>query len=329
MGSLAEKRVLATGKRTSALEGLSLESVRVLVELVANSATVEVELVERRFKERARGFEQVLKFLKELEILVQKRRKIMRTANLDGMQYALRKGEHTFFEHMARISVTSSTEYGRELREMLKAFSMDDGQAILGSVQLRDEHYAARNLLLEAGAIRLNHGAGTYAVNSWFHREFVRVRYAHGVDPNELSDIITKKLEIGLAAELRVFEYECQMVGQRDAANVIHIALENTNAGFDIASIRRDGKTHQLVFRMIEVKAVSPKDWGFTLTKNEIRVASDHGDTYFLYLVPIVNGKPEVTSMEIIRNPIVELQNQSEWTIETGEWVVGRTVRNG
>ena len=94
---------------------------------------------------------------------------------------------------------------------------------------------------------------------------------------------------------MQVFEHEREIVGHRNAAKVIHIAMENTNAGFDIASIRREKETGQLCIRKIEVKAVSPKEWAFTLTRNEIRVATESKDAYFLYLVPVIEGKPEVT----------------------------------
>ncbi len=322
MVSLIEKKI-------SAMEGISLRSVQVLVALVADSARIELDLLERRFGERARGFGQTLSFLEELGALVQEGREVVRSAGLEEMQKFLGMGETIFFEHLAKISVVSPTKYGRELREVLRTFRLNEGLATLRTEELRREHYAARNMLLEARAIKLDYDVGTYAVNAWFHREFIRARYAHGVTPDHLNEIITEKLEIGLAAELKIIEYEREAVGQRDAANVIHIALENTSAGFDIASVRRDEETHQQIFRMIEVKAVSPRDWAFTFTRNEIRVASDFRSIYFLYLVPVVNGEPAATSMKVIQNPMEELQNRDEWTIETGEWAVSRTVRNG
>ena len=316
-------------KKTSAMEGISLRSVQVLVALIADSARVELDLIERRFEERARGFGPTLNFLEGLGALVQKGREVVRSAKLDEMQKILIKGDHIFFEYLVKISIVSRTRYGRELREVLQTFKFKKGLAILRIEELKREYYAARNVLLEAGAIKLDRDSGTYAINAWFHREFVKARYAHGVTPDHLTNIIAENLQIGLAAELKIVEYEREAVGRRDAANVIHISLENTSAGFDIASVRRDEETYQQIFRMIEVKAVSPQDWAFTFTRNEIHVASDFRNIYFLYLVPVVNGEPTTTDMKVIQNPMQELRNRDEWTIETGEWVVSRTVRNG
>ena len=313
----------------AAMEGVCLESAQVLVELIGDNPVVEKDLLERRFGERARGFKETLKFMEGMQALTERGREVHRAGNLDGMQEVLRGGERTFMKYITRLGIESATSYGREMRKVLKAFRLEEGQAWLGSEDLRGEHYAARNIMLEAGAMQLDHESGTYTINNWFYREFVRARYAHGTTPNKLDDIVKKQVEIGLAAELQVFEHERETVDQRDAASVVHIALENTNAGFDIASTRREEETDQLRIRMIEVKAVSPKEWAFTLTKNEVRVATECKDAYFLYLVPVIEGKPAVTKMDVIQNPVRELLHGNEWTIEEGDWNVSRTVRHG
>ena len=215
------------------------------------------------------------------------------------------------------------------MREVVRAFRLEGGQAWLQPEDLRGKYYAARNILLEAGALQVDHQTGTYTINNWFYREFVRVRYAYGVTPENLVERLKERGEIGLEAELKVFEYERDAVGKRDLVNVIHIALENTNAGFDIASTRREKDTDKLLFRMIEVKAVSSSDWGFTLTRNEVRVATESKDAYFLYLVPVIEGEPTVTNMIVVKNPVMELMKQDQWTIVEGDWRVSRKQRYG
>jgi len=321
--------VSSAEKNKSAMEGVSLESAQVLVELMADSATVERELLERRFSERARGFEETLKFMEGMRALTEREREIRRADGLDGIQEALRAGHRTFIEYITKLGVASATTYGKEIRGVLKAFRQEGGQAWLESENLRGKHYAARNLLLEAGAMRLDHENGTYTINNWFHSEFVRALYAHGTTPDELDKVVKDQAEIGLAAELQVYEYERELVGHRDAATVVHIALENTAAGFDIASTRREEETDQLRFRMIEVKAVSPREWAFTLTRNEIRVASENKEAYFLYLVPVIEGKPAVEKMEVIQNPVTGLLDKDRWSIREGDWSVSRVVRHG
>ena len=87
--------------------------------------------------------------------------------------------------------------------------------------------------------------------------------------------------------------------------------------GYDIASFRHArGRVTEV--RMIEVKAVSYRDLTFFLTRNEYETAKGHPGEYFLYLVPMRNGRPEVAGLEKIRDPILSvIQNRQEWSIET------------
>ena len=317
MDSLADKN-------SSAMEGVSLLAARILVGLLAEGTAVEKELLRRRFSEKAVGFEETLVFIEGMHGIIDDERRVRCSRGFTRMREALTEGETAFVRYMAKLGVTSARDYGRELRRVLNAFRFQDGQACLRRGDLEPELYAARNVLLEAGAMLLDHRAGTYEINGWFYEEFIKARYARGTTPDKLSEEIHDKTNLGLAAELVVLEYERGMVGTGDAPNVIHIAQHNTNAGFDIASIRRENKDGGLNFRMIEVKAVSPRDWAFTFTRNEVRVATENKNIYFLYLVPVDKGKPIVDAMEVIRNPVEKLVHKEEWIIEEGDWTVSR-----
>ena len=320
---------LLSDKNKAAMEGISLESIRVFIGLIGNKVAIEKQLLERRFRESARGFEKVLHFMKEMQALRESGREIHRAMNLDDMQKTLRKNKQAFSEYIVKLLMESPTSYGEEMREVIRAFRIEEEKASLGFRNLKREYYAARNMFIEAEALQIDLQTATYTINGWFYPEFFRSRYAHGTTPEKLDNLVNKQAAIGLAAELKVLEHEREIVGSRDAANVIHIAMENTNAGFDIASTRREEETGQLLIRMIEVKAVSPKNWAFTLTKNEIRVATENKDTYFLYLVPVIQGEPEVTKMDVIQNPAKELLDEEVWTIRDGDWNVSRAIRHG
>ena len=320
---------LLSDENKAAMEGISLKSIRVLIGLIGNKVAIEKQLLERRFRETARGFEEVLKFMKEMQALGESGREIHRAMNLDDMQKALRKNKQAFSEYIVKLLMESPTRYGKEMRGVIRAFRIEEEKASLGFRNLKREYYAARNMFIEAEALQIDLQTATYTINGWFYPEFVRSLYAHGTTPEKLDNLVDKQAAIGLAAELKVLEHEREVVGSCDAANVIHIAMENTNAGFDIASTRREEGTDQLLIRMIEVKAVSSKDWAFTLTKNEILVATENKDTYFLYLVPVIQGEPEVTKMDVIQNPVKELLDEEVWTIRDGDWNVSRVIRHG
>jgi len=310
-----------------ASEGIRLNSIRIFVELFGSNSAMEIDLLTRRFRERAREFEKILKFMQALKAVTTDKRNVIRASGLDRMERALRKSQRAFVEHIAKVCVESKTAYGGEMRAMLNAFKLSEGMAWLKPEDMKEKYYATRNMLIEAGAIRLDHEAGTYMINHWFYREFIGARYLHGITPHELRSIIEKQAEIGAKAELKVFEYELAIVGARDADKVVHIALENSAAGFDIMSVRRKTKK-QLCLRMIEVKAVSSEDWAFTLTSNEIRRAEEDGNTYFLYLVPVIKGNLAVDKMQMIKNPLRELLHSVEWNVEKGDWKIKRIVQN-
>ena len=318
-----------TDPRKSVMEGINLDAASVLVELIGNTKVVETELLERRFRERAQNFEAVLKFMNALEALVIRRTNVCCTNEFDEMREALKRGKHVFARYIAVRGVESRTVFGRQFEDVIRKFSLKHGQACLALDGLAGTLYSARNFLLDTGALQFDYQSGTYRINDWFYRVFIRVRYTRGTTPERLNSVNEEKAKIGNVAELAVFKHECEAVGHKDAQNVIHVALENVSAGFDIASVRREENTGEPRFRMIEVKAVSLRDWSFTMTKNEVRVARENENAYFLYLVPVIRGEPQIEKMDIIRNPAKNLLDESKWVVERGDWNVCRVNHNG
>lgn len=317
---------LAKTVNKTAFGGVSLKSVRVLVDLITNKLRVDKNILERRYRERALDFEEVLLFMVALEAITCGDRYISRSAKLSQIQEALKTSERKFIECVMLLTLDSTTEYGVEIREVLDKFKLERGKFCLRPHNLKRGQYATRNILMEAGAIELNSKQDKYIVNDWFSPHFVKTQYALGTTPDQLIEINRRKEEIGFAAETAVMKYERQIVGRHDSANVVHIALKNTNAGFDIVSLRRNAGTNESHIRMIEVKAVSPKDWAFTLTKNEIKIAAKNTSDYYLYLVPIVGGKPDIANMDVIQDPADVLVCDNRWKIEKGDWNVSRTA---
>lgn len=316
-------------ERTGRGEVLTLAGAATLVDLFGQHLEIEKALLERRFRERARGFEEVIRFLESMDLMKDNGKIIQRRSKLREMQQTLEKGRQTFGEQLVGRVLRSSTSYGRDMRKVLGEFGIRSGWPYLNAQTLSLHDYIARDLLIESGIIELDHGTETYTVNENFGPEFIEARYSHGTSPEALHKRTQQQMEIGLAAEVKVVEFEQKAVGAMDATKVIHIALHNTGAGFDIASIRREVETDRIQIRMIEVKAVSPTDWRFIFTRNERRVAIENEDTYFLYLVPVMEGKPVVENMKIIQNPMKELTDLNQWAVEEGDWDITRIQDNG
>ena len=315
---------LASDTRKPAMEGVNLESIGTLVELIGESEVVEKKLLERRFQERAQGFEVTLGFMNALRALTFGNGHSRCTRGFNDMHDALRKGKYAFAQYIATRSAESKTDFGNEILAVIGKFILKNGQAQVASEGLGGIHYAARNFLLETGVLHFDYRSSTYRIEDWFYRTFIKTRYTRGPAPEQLNEMLRDQAAIGHAAELAVCKYERNIVGYRDAKSVVHVALKNVEAGFDIASVRRKEKSDQLYLRLIEVKAVGLKDWSFTLTENEVRVARENEDSYFLYLVPVVNGKPNIERMNVVRNPVKNLLDKSLWKVERGDWNVCR-----
>lgn len=320
---------MVSDTRKPAMEGVNLEAVSTLVELIGEREFFEKRLLERRFRERAQGFNVTLRFVNALRALTIYREHIRCTRRFNDMHDALRKGKHAFAQYVATRSAESRTDFGGEIRAVIREFNLKGGQAQVASDGLGGMHYAARNFLLETGVLHFDYPSNTYRIENWFYRTFVKARYTRGPTLKQLTEMLRDQATIGYKAELAVCKFERKIVGCRDAKCVVHVALENVGAGFDVASVRRKEGSDELYLRLIEVKAVGLKDWSFTLTENEVEVARENEDSYFLYLVPVVNGKPDIERMNVVQNPIKCLLDENLWKVERGDWKVCRVNHDG
>ena len=285
---------------------------------------LEWQVARRRFEERARGFSEAVSFLEAMGGVTVDGSHISRAAALAGMVDALNLGRREFLRHLIKAVVDSHTAYGKELCMACCAFDLEAGRFRMKWRENSDIYYAARNVLVEGGGVELEHSTGLYSLSSWFHTDFIRAVYGTGLSPEQLGEEKRNQAEIGYAAELEVVNFERQLVGRRDSHRVVHIAMENTAAGFDIASVRRDEVADDIVVRLIEVKAVSSRSWEFVFTRNEVQMATENGSSYFLYLVPVINGEPRVNEVFVVENPVEELKKDHEWRIEQSDWYVSK-----
>ncbi|MFB6200182.1 MAG: protein NO VEIN domain-containing protein [Candidatus Nanohaloarchaea archaeon] len=113
-------------------------------------------------------------------------------------------------------------------------------------------------------------------------------------------------------AMVRVIEYE-----KENGANKVQ-DVSSEGRGYDVMS-ERDGS-----LRKIEVKGFSGQGT-VSLTKNEWTEAEKHGDEFWLYIVPDVEGE-EKTPIYIIQNPREKLDaNRTTWyTVSVDEWLKDR-----
>lgn len=172
-----------------------------------------------------------------------------------------------------------------------------------------------RDVLLSLGFLvpHPNYPERSFAVNrphkKLFDRHLTDGIRRRRVSPEQLKSIQAQQQENGLKGETYVYEYEGNRTGR--SSEIEWIATYDTAAGFDIMSFETSkSATHD---RFIEVKAYSGATPYFYWTRNEMRVAEDKRDQYYLYLVNLDEiGNPAYEPL-IVQNPTIEILDNDVW----------------
>ena len=294
-----------------------------LLDLLGNERGSDSATVRRRFEETARDYGAHLSLLEVLGLAEQD----VEGATNRGIGHRERvtpnEGHGADERQIARRLLRSRHEIGRHARTVVaRALSTDTTE--------RDERArifpTERNLLIDAGVLRVDHDNALYAVTEEWHVECVSVAFCCGQSPTALEGALKRQAEVGLMAEQAVLEYERDQVREEDRARIIHVAAESTSAGFDIASVRWSKERGQLETRLIEVKAVGSACWTFVWSSQERDIAQSWGRQYFIYLVPIRKGQADTADMVMIQDPINEVRADNGWVVAEGDWTVQRGI---
>lgn len=303
-------------------EGATLSGAMRLLELLKTAGS-DAATVRRRFEETARDYATHLSLLKALGITEQEAEA---AANLEigpTETVSANEGRGAKAGDLARRLLSSRHEIGSHARAVV-------ARALKRDITEKNErariYPTERNLLIEAGVLRVDHDNALYEVTEEWHATCVSASFCHGKSPTVLEGELKRQAEIGLRAEQAVLEYERDKVRKEDRARVIHVAAESTSAGFDIASVRWSKESGQMETRLIEVKAVGTAHWRFVWTRHERDVAQSWGKQYFIYLVPVRNGHPDTEEMRMIQDPIAEIQPDNGWAVAQGDWTVQRDI---
>ncbi len=149
-------------------------------------------------------------------------------------------------------------------------------------------------------------------------------KYKHLIDDKVLPEVRKKMISVeqlkkdleakqknGIEGEKFVLEFEKKRL--LDKAGIIWVAEYSVAEGFDILSFDKIESMEN--DRYIEVKSFSTNPY-FYWSKNEIDVAKNKQNNYFLYLV----DRDKITQIDyepiIIQNPIANIFNNAQWIKE-------------
>jgi hypothetical protein len=142
---------------------------------------------------------------------------------------------------------------------------------------------------------------------------FKATRSAKAISPEQLARLQETQAKQGAEAEEFVLHLERnRLQGHEQIQFVRRISLTNSSAGYDIESF--ENMESFMPDRFIEVKSYRGRG-RFFLSLGEIEAAREFGERYHLYLVDIERfGLPDY-SPDVIRNPSIELFDEScAWT---------------
>lgn len=306
---------------------IDLANAKYLLEVVEGSESSRVSVIREVYSRHALAYTETLAFLTALGVLRCDDERIVPGACFAETMNSLAKGPSEYTQFLVELAVTSPSEYGHELRQILLGFSASGPTLSMVPLSARDPRYAARNALVSAGVVLVDHETGVGTIRPEYHRLYALALCHGGTPPEKVVALDERNRDLGHRAELMVLAYERDVVGSKHANQVVHVSLHDAGAGFDIASLRV--KAAMLVeSRLIEVKAVSRKDFGFFLSSQEATVARRSGDTYFLYLVPTRDGNPVRDELVIIRDPGRRvLDAPAEWEVEASGYQCRRRLK--
>lgn len=168
-------------------------------------------------------------------------------------------------------------------------------------ILINQEFYAIRNLLSLSEVIIKSQINRFYRVDSSYSSYLMK--YSKKISKEQLLMQLENQNKIAEQAEEYVIELERKRFNS--IRRIIHVAIEDNNAGYDILSYIDDKSTEYDKF--IEVKCYSETSKRFFISRNEIKESRKLGRNYFLYLV---NSKFDLPI--IIQNPYEYIFNNSE-----------------
>ena len=151
-------------------------------------------------------------------------------------------------------------------------------------------------------------------------RKYESYKHSHKylISEEELNRFIEKNKLIGINGEEIVVEYEKNELikfGRKDLASLVkRISVNSINSGYDVTSYDKDGNK-----KFIEVKSSKSDNSFFYLTDNELEMAKQLKNQYWIYRVLNLDGISY--QIVVIQNPYSKIEN-GEWSLSPLTYLV-------
>lgn len=308
------KPTSASSKRIDALlHKVSFREIKILCEVLRDLSVARTELVRARFKQDGLHFAEVLDFLTQLAVLESAKGRISQKEKFGTTDDEMKAG-------LIQRLFARDTPFQFHANEFIGNFQSADGNfEIVMDTEMRRRFGGIRNLFLDLEFLEKDIDKPRYWVSLQYLDTFFEAKSQISTSPADLKNILRAREKLGRDAELEVLKFERARLRHNPnlAKQIKHVAVENIGAGYDILSFTESANSSDFSDRFIEVKAVSPADFKFFWSRNEIEAARIHGAKYFVYLLPVSKFGFDIQELKIVENPFeVIFQNEIRWQRE-------------
>ncbi len=295
------------------LERLNVKQIQTLLTTLHGATLHGRQFIKARFEEQGRHFSETLEFITDLGWV--------RTASDELILSDECRGFGTYSAgHVAEKiihAMMTANAYASVLAEYLVQFNVVGNEvARRPSHQARLQESAIRNFLIDMTIVLYDSEHDRFVLKHDYVHLYFWAKNVRGPKTRRAFEAMSRQREeLGSSAEYAVFEYERVRVGEELAAHVEHVSATHPFACYDVKSVTTTDDSN--VPRYIEVKAVSPESYEFFWSAPELEAAKILSSRYFLYLLPVVSGNFDFSTLLILANPYETVyKNIENWLVE-------------
>lgn len=291
-------------------EKISWQQILTLCRVIHLSTSLDLETITRWYNSESVNFKETLEFLEITKVIKIKNNKLILIPTFKKV-IELHGGpiKQYFIDNLFRKESNLSKYFGNFFDSFERG---GNSYRLIPTTKERLRYSGVRNFLITLGVLKFDPDLNGYSLEKKLIFYLILKNKVFTYRQFEIKSKLEN--EIGFATETLIYKLERNKFKNKMQiqAKVRHISLENVMAGYDIKSFELQNNK-KLIPKYIEVKAVSPDDWKFYWSKNEIDKASYYSTNYYLYLVP-VKKVPDISALRVIRDPYREVfLNQRQW----------------
>jgi len=301
-------------KMQKQFENIKLAQLYCLCKIIAESGLRNEDYIRSKYLDSALHFNETLTILGQLNIV---------NISAEGLKFDKSFDFINSFEDFKKILLEklfqAKGEVSNQLTDFLLNFKIESNDIIFNaSLTDKIKYSDTRNILLELEFISVKTDNDSYVISNKYNDIFLK-KINHGkISPEVFKKNQCAQDELGLLAERAIIDFEMKRLTNISIKpeDIEHTSQKNVHAGYDIKSFENYLDDNSLnVTRYIEVKAVSPSDFNFYWSRNEIEKSKIFGERYYLYLIPVkTQNMFDFANLLIINNPFKNVYlNKGDW----------------